>query len=145
MKTMNRKMTMTKKGGQGSTWPKSLAMGIGMSVLLTLALVALETMLLDKQILTMEQTGIMAIGIWSLSAAVGSFLGARLAADKKLLVALGSGGGYALVLLLVTGIRFGAKYDGVLRGCFIMILVAAVAGFLAVKPKSVKVQKHRFR
>ena len=145
MKTMNRKKPMTRRGGQGGTLPLSLATGIGTSILLTLALVALEAMLLDKQILAVEQTGILAAGIWALSATVGGFLSAKLAGEKKLLVALGSGGGYALVLLLVTGMRFGAKYDGVLKGCFIILLVAAIAGFLAARPKPVRTKKHRFR
>ncbi len=145
MKTMNRKKTMTKRGGQGSTLPLSLVTGIGASLMLTLALVALEAMLLDKQILTVEQTGIMAVVIWALSAAIGGFLGAKTAGEKKLLVALGSGGGYGLILLLVTGMGFGAKYAGVLKGCAIILLVAGITGLLAARPKQVRAKKHRFR
>jgi len=145
MKPKNRKMPKTGRGGQGQTIPKAIGLGTALSLLITLVLIVLETVFVDKQVITAEQTKTASIVVWLVATTAGGYLGAKLAGQQTLPVSLGIGGCYALVLMLITGLLYGAKFDGVLRGCIWIIAAAAGAGVLASKPGSARGRKHRFR
>lgn len=145
MKPKNHKMPKTGRGGQGQTIPKAIGIGTALSFLSALVLVMLETALMDKQVITMEQTKNASIVVWLLATIAGAYSGAKLAGQQTLPVALGVGGSFALLLLLITGLLYGAKFDGVIRGLIWIAIAAASAGVLASKPSRDRGQKHRFR
>lgn len=119
--------------------------GAIVSMMLTLLLVALEATLMDKQILTVDKSPTMANIIWIMSAAVGSLIAAGIAGSKKLIVALAAGGGYALILLLITGFAYNAKYSNVLKGVLLIVLASVVTGFLTARRGGRKTKRPRFR
>lgn len=145
MKPKNHKMPKTSRGGQGQTIPKAIGLGTALSLLVTLVLIMLETVLLDKQMITVEQTSTASIVVWLLATIAGAYLGAKLAGHQTIPVALGIGGSYLLLLMLITGLFYGARFNGVVGGCIWVVLAAAGAGVLASKPRPARGQKHRFR
>lgn len=144
MKTPKHKVTV-KRRGQGSALPAAIATGAAVSILSALLLVALESTLLDKRLLPVDQVDKLSIFIWILSAAAGCFLSSAVSKEKKLIATLGSCGVYVMILLLLSGICFQARYGSVGKGCCIILAAALAVGFATARPKKMKTQKKRFR
>lgn len=120
--TANRKVT-----GKANSIPGGLAVSAAMSMLITLAVVAIGGYLLSKEIVAQEQ-----IGYCSMVALLaGSVLGAVTAAQKikhqKLLVGVLNGVVYYLMLLALTALFFSGQYQG-MGVTLLLVLGGSVVG-----------------
>ena len=89
-----KKWEMPKGSGRSASgFGKPLAIGIGISMALTLGLSAFFATLMDRQMLGQEMTGALAIGILAVSVAAGAWSAAKLAGSKPMVICLLVGGG----------------------------------------------------
>ncbi len=127
---MNRKVT-----GRAMSMPVGIAVGMAVSLLVTLAGALVLGWLIDNETMGINSIGYGAM-IILLSA---SFLGALTAKTRikhrALVVCLISGAGYYLSLLAITALFFGGQYQG-MGVTFGLVLAGAVtAGLLSIKKK----------
>ena len=109
-----KKWEMPKGSGRSASgFGKPLAIGIGISMALTLGLSAFFATLMDRQMLGQEMTGALAIGILAVSVAAGAWSAAKLAGSKPMVICLLVGGGDLLMLFAATAFFFGGKYQGI--------------------------------
>ena len=98
---------------------QALAAGIGAAVGMTFLLTAVFAYIMDAQLLKESAAPYAAVVILLLSACVGALVTAWLYPQRRMLLCLGTGGGYLLFLLCMAALFF----HGDLRG---FLLTAAV-------------------
>lgn len=103
----NRKVT-----GKASSMPVGLALGGGLSMVVTVVLSLVTAKLLDNGTLPEESVGYAALGILLLSSGLGAWLAAVKIKRQRLIVCLASGCVYYGLLLGVTALFFGGQYTG---------------------------------
>jgi hypothetical protein len=119
-----KKWEMPKGSGRSASgFGKPLAIGIGISMALTLGLSAFFATLMDRQMLGQEMTGALAIGILAVSVAAGAW-----SAAKPMVICLLVGGGDLLMLFAATAFFFGGKYQGIPVTAALVLGTCAVAG-----------------
>ena len=124
-----KKWEMPKGSGRSASgFGKPLAIGIGISMALTLRLSAFFATLMDRQMLGQEMTGALAIGILAVSVAAGAWSAAKLAGSKPMVICLLVGGGDLLMLFAATAFFFGGKYQGIPVTAALVLGTCAVAG-----------------
>jgi putative membrane protein (TIGR04086 family) len=121
------------KGVKGTAMalPAGIAMGTGVSLLITGGLSVVLTVLALSGKIAEGTIGYFTMGILLLSSITGSMLSAGKVKRRRLLVCIISGVAYFLVLLVCTAVFFGGNYRGVgVSGLVVMIgcLTAAVMG-----------------
>ncbi len=132
-------------GKQNGKLMGGLVSGVLTGMLTTLALTAVEAYMAQKLVIPTKLASGIAVVIWILSAFVGSYICGKKAGQGTLPSALLCGGAYGLVLLLVTGFLFKARFEGVLKGLAIILAASAAAGVLASGGKGKTGKKMRFR
>ena len=126
-----KKWEMKQHSGSSAGVGKALGIGLGAGVVLTVALAAVFAALMDRQLLQESATGILAMAILVISAAIGDWCSAKLAGRKPMIMCLLFGGCYLLILLAVTALIFGGKFQGVLVAAAVVIGVSAATGIVS--------------
>ena len=133
-----KKWEMPKGSGRSASgFGKPLAIGIGISMALTLGLSAFFATLMDRQMLGQEMTGALAIGILAVSVAAGAWSAAKLAGSKPMVICLLVGGGdllmlflYVEILSMVKGAALGTREIPIHTP--IALAIVAVARYIVV-------------
>ena len=111
--------------GRQVSIPMGVALGAVGSVVVSGAGAALVAALVAGERLSQEGIRTAAIAVQFLSAGVGAVLSVGSVKQKKLPVALLTGGSYLVLLLSLTALFFGGQYQGVGYGA-LAILVGAI-------------------
>lgn len=121
--------------GRASSIPAGLASGAAVNVGITGGLTLLMALLLERETISWEQAGYGIMGMILLAAFFGALTACARIRHQRLLVCLMSGGVYFAMLLLVTALFFGGRYQAVgvtalliAGGCFCPALMTAGKG-----------------
>lgn len=124
-----------KRNGRASTMAGGLAVGAGVSMVLTFLLSVLVGKLADMEIISETAIGYAAMGILLLSSIAAAVVSIGRIKRQRLIVGLASGGIYYLMLLSITALFFGGRYTGmgvtalvVAAGCGAVILAGMGQG-----------------
>lgn len=117
--------------GRALSIPSGLAIGAGVSILVTVLVSLIGAQMIMSEILPQEQ-----IGYCSMAALLsGTILGAVTASAKvkhrKLLVCTLSGGVFLCILLAVTALFFGGQYEGFGVTAITVVIGCGAAAILA--------------
>lgn len=131
--------------GRTKSVPAGMSMGLGLSLVITAAAIAVLSKLVDGERLAWENVG---YGIMTMLA-TASFAGAMMAYGsikrQRLLVCLLTGAAYFCTLLSLTALLFGGQYEGV-GATFLLILGGSgCAGLLGLRQGRGGAKNHRLR
>lgn len=130
---VNQKVT-----GKTTSVAGGLAMGWGVSALITLLGVMLIAYLLNGEKIQLDSIGYGSIAVLLLSSIAGAGLAFRFIRRRRMLVCMLSGMIYFLSLVALTALFFGGQYDGIwVTGLVIL------GGSLAVGLMGLKGDQHR--
>ena len=140
---VNKKVT-----GRSKPMAAGLALGTVVSFLLTLVGAAVIANLILSEKLAEEAVGYGAVVVLLLASAIGAWLSAILVKRRWMLVCLGAGGIYYLLLLSVTALFFGGQYQGMGVTALLVLGGSGAVGLLGLggkKSSGKKAKKYRFR
>ena len=131
---------------------KPMAVGLAIGTIISLIVTLLGACIIANLVLSgkmvAETIGYGAMLIVLFASALGAWISAGLIKRRWMVVCLGTGGSYYLVLLAITALFFGGQYQGmgvtallVLGGCGAVGLL----GLRGEKTRSKKVRKYQFR
>lgn len=119
--------------GRTLSVPAGMGIGLGVSLIITAASIALLAKLLDTEKLAWENVG---YGIM-IMLLIASFLGAQAAYRKikrqRLQICLMTGALFFAVLLSMTALFFGGQYEGVLPIFLLILAGSGSAGLLGLR------------
>ncbi len=125
-----------------------IAMGAGISLLITLIGAVIGAILLSGETIGTEQVGLISTIITVISAGIGSLIASGRFGKMKMQVCLITGAVYYLLLLVLTILLFGGLFSGMGRGALAVFGGSAGVAFLSLmnkkKPKF-KVKKNGYR
>ena len=127
--------------GRAVSMPGGLAIGAGISMLVTMIVAAIGANLVMKQILPQENIGYCSIIALLAGGITGAITASAKVKHRKLVVCLLSGLVYYVTLLSITALFFGGQYEG-MGVTFVTIAIASVAAAL-ISSREGKQQKHR--
>lgn len=129
---MKRQDKLRRKGG---SLGKGVGLGVGVSALATLGLTALLATLTNRKTIPYETAAKLPLVIVLISVALGAWIGAKTAGEKRMIVCLLTGGGYLLLALALTAFAYGGAYRNVpawigatLGACALVGLIGAGRG-----------------
>lgn len=128
---INRKVT-----GRAVSMPAGIAIGIGVSLGMTLAGALLLGLLIDREAVGMNSVGYGSMIILLVSSILGALVSKSLIKHRSLLVCMVSGAGYFLSLLAMTALFFGGQYHGVGVTLALVLAGAGTAVLLSTKRKN---------
>ena len=127
---MNGKVT-----GTAMAMPAGIALGAGLSMLVTVVGSMLVAWLVSRESMPESAMGYGAMAILLIASALGAWLTAKRVKHRRLLVCALTGGVYYLCLLACTALFFGGQYSGmgvtalvVLAGCLSVGLMGLKGG-----------------
>ena len=140
---VNKKVTGTSK-----SMAAGLAVGTLVSLLITLFGAAVIANLVLSEKMASQGIGYGAVLVLLLASAAGAWIAAAMVKHRWLVVCMGAGGSYYLMLLAITALFFGGQYQGmgvtallVLGGCGAIALLGLRGERSGVK----KARKYHFR
>ena len=132
----------TKINGGIGTVPGVLAVGAVVSVIVTLIGISICTSLISAERISTECADYCAIGILLLSTIAGSAVAIGKRGEKRLYMSLAVGSVYLVVLLAMTALFFGGRYQGV-GVTAIVIFGGAILTVLLPEKLEMKAKAHR--
>lgn len=139
---MNGKQKYT---GRTLSVPAGVAVGLGVSLGITGAVIALLAKMVDSEMMPWENVG---YGIMVMLLAA-SFFGAIAAYGKvrrqRLMICLLAGAVFFCVLLSMTALFFGGQYDGVITTFLLILAGSGTAGLLGLRQGRGSRKKHNYR
>ncbi|MBE6934646.1 MAG: TIGR04086 family membrane protein [Ruminococcaceae bacterium] len=122
-----------KVSGKGMGIPSSLGLALVVSVAITLlgAMIIAALIASGKIGEGAMQYGVM--GVLAISAASGAWVASAIAKRLRLQMCMIAGGCYYLVLLAMTALFFGGRYQGVILHAIIILIACGVIAFLPSK------------
>lgn len=132
------------RGQAGGGFVRSIAVGSGISILITLLLCAAAAAMTDKQVLKPDWNEVAALAVHLLASLAGCMVAAKMAKGRSMIVCLTTGAMYFLALMILSAAVFGGSFQGVLKGLGTILGVSAVAGLLGAAPRSQKGKRYKF-
>ena len=127
-------MTTTKKvKGTATSMSVGVAMGTGVSLLITCVLSALLTLLALEGKIQENTIGYFSMGILLASSVLGALLSAVKVKRRWMLVCCMTGGIYYLLLLGSTAVFFGGNYQGVGVSGLLVLMGCSISGMLGLR------------
>ena len=140
--TVNRKLT-----GRASSMAGGLAIGAIASILVTVLICAIGAHMISREILAQSQTGYCAIAALLTATITGGAVASGKIKRKKMMVCLLSGLVYFSILIIVTALLFGGRYQGI-GVTLITVAIGSIASALLVnhdKKKKVGPRRKKIR
>ena len=132
--------------GVAMAMPAGLAIATLISFIITLAGSAAVSHMVSTEKLGAESIGYAAMVILAVAAAMGAWSASSLIRKMRLQVCMLAGASYYAVLLAMTALFFGGRYQGMFTTAVIVLLCC---GLVAVTPtnngKSLKIKKRGYR
>ena len=125
---INQKVT-----GRTSSMPVGLAIGGGVSLIITLLTAALLAELINREAISEESVGYGVMILLLLSSAIGSLTAVGKIKRQRMAVCLLSGGIYFCILLSITALFFGGQYDAVGVTAVLVLGGSVAAAFLSLQ------------
>lgn len=107
--------------------------GVGVCVFSALALCLLLSVLILKETVPEANTRVMVHGITAISSFIGAAVAVYIAGSKRLLVCIGTGAIYFLLLLSGTALCFGGQYGGILSALLMTLCGTGVAVLIGLR------------
>ena len=127
---MNQKAT-----GRAMSMPAGIAMGVAVSLVITLIGALLLGWLVDRETLELNSIGYGSMVILLTASALGALTAKSRIKHRSLVVCLITGGGYYLSLLAITALFFGGQYQGLGVTMGVVLAGSGAAGLLSLKRK----------
>lgn len=124
---------------------QALAAGIGAAVGMTFLLTTVFAYIMDAQLLKESAAPYAAVVILLLSACVGALVTVRLYPQRRMLLCLGTGGGYLLFLLCMAALFFHGDLRGFLLTAAVVCGGAVAIGLLGLRSKGGKKRYKKYR
>lgn len=140
---VNKKVT-----GKSKPMAVGLTMGTAISLAVTLLGAAVMANLVLSEKLAEEAIGYGAMVILLLASTLGAWISAGLVKRRWMVVCLGAGGCYYLMLLSITALFFGGQYQGMGVTALLVLGGCGAVGLLGLrgdKSGRKKAKKYRFR
>ena len=134
----NRRVT-----GRAMSLPAGIAVGVCVSLGMTLAGAVLLGVLMDGETLQMNSVGYGSMVILLVSSMTGPLVAKSLIKHRALLVCMASGAGYYLTLLAMTALFFGGQYHGM--GVTALVVLAGTGCTMLLGLKSKKTGNYSFK
>ena len=125
--TRKKKNLSTESGGM----VRSVVAGAVISIVLTGVLTGIEAWLANRGVLSVEFASKLSYLVWGLSGILGGCISGKGTEQGMAVKALLSGAIYAAVMLLVTGLAYGAMFEGGVAGLAIILASSLLGGILA--------------
>lgn len=136
-------VTNQKATGRAASMPVGIGVGVVLSGIITLVLSCVLTWLILGEKMPESSMGYGIIGILLAAALSGALVSAKRIGHRKMLVCLGVGLGYFLMLLMCTALFFGGQYQGLGVTAAVVFGGSGTAGLLASGGGKGKRQKRR--
>lgn len=127
---INQKVT-----GRAMSMPAGIAVGILVSLFITLAGAFLLGWLIDRETMTVNNIGYGSMVILLSASALGAMVAKNRIKHRALVVCLLSGTGYYLALLSITALFFGGQFQGMGVTLALVLAGAGGAGLLSLNKK----------
>ena len=124
----NRKVT-----GRASGVPAGLAIGAGTGIIVTVVLSAVMAHLIAKEIIEMNTVGYGSILILLLASVVGGWTAVKKIKKMPMEMALANGAAYFIILVLLTAVVYGGRYQGMGVTFLCVGIGSVIAGISAGK------------
>lgn len=134
--TVNQKPT-----GIAATVPAGLAWGAFAASSITLAGAGITAILIDREILSWEQSGYAVLIILLLASWLGASASAGKIKRQRLMICIASGAVYFSMLLLITALFFGGHYSGVGETALLIFCGSMLGVFTGYRGKSGKIRR----
>lgn len=131
--------------GRVMSVPGGLAVGVGISLLVTAVGAAVLAWLLDGEKLLWENVGYGIMGMLLCASFFGSLAAFRRIRRQRMLVCMLSGVAYLGVMLSMTALFFGGQYEGVGVTALLVLGGSGAAGMLGLKPEKGRGGKAKVR
>lgn len=105
-------MTVVKQTGRATSMPRGLMIGLIVDTAVTMAGCVITAKLIDTELMSQNKIGYAAMVILIVASMTGAIISYRRIQRQKLMVSLLSAACYYGMLLVITGLLFGAQYDG---------------------------------
>lgn len=125
---VNKKVT-----GKAMSMPLGLVVGLAVSVVITLLAVGTIAHLVLGGKMSAETIGYGSVVTLLLSSAAGAWVAARSVKHRWMVVCLGTGGIYFLMLLSCTALFFGGQYEGVGVTLLMVLAGSGAVGLFGLK------------
>ncbi len=122
--------------------PSGIAVGLGVSLAVTLLGAAVTASLLSKEMMTQLGLGYGAMITLLAASAAGGFTAWRMIRHRRLLVCGIHGAGYLALLLGVTALLFGGGYQGIGVTAAVILAGDGVVAWMGLKGE--KTRKYRY-
>lgn len=113
--------------------PLGLTLGAGTSLAMTFLGTAILSWLIGNERLPEERMGIAAAAVLLFAGMLGAWIAASKTKRKRLLVCLGSGLVFFLVLLSLTALFFGGRYEGLAMNGTAVLLGSGIMAALGLR------------
>ena len=140
---VNKKVT-----GKSRSMAAGLALGTTLSLVVTILGAAIIANLVLSGKMASQAVGYGAIVVLLVSAALGAWISASLIKRRWMVVCIGAGGCYYLLLLAITALFFGGQYQGMGVTALLVLGGCGAIGLLGIrgeKGSRKTVKKYRFR
>ena len=105
-------MTVVKPTGRATSMHRGLMIGLIVDTVVTMAGCVITAKLIDTELMSQNKIGYAAMVILIVASMTGSIISYSRIQRQKLMVSLLSAACYYGMLLVITGLLFGAQYDG---------------------------------
>lgn len=126
-------VTNKKVTGTASSMAVGLAIGTGISILLTVMAAAILAQMVLGETVSEPSIGYFAMGILLLASAVGSLVAAYCIKRRWMIVCLSVGALYYLTLLGCTALFFGGQYQGMGVTALVVLAGSGAVGLLGLR------------
>lgn len=137
---INKKVT-----GKAMSMPLGFAVGLAISMVVTLITVGIMAQLVLGEKMKTEVIGYGSMVTLLLSSAAGAWVAAKMVKHRWMVVCLGGGAVYFLTLLACTALFFGGQYEGVGVTFLVVLAGSGAVGLLGLKGENSAVKKRRKR
>ena len=137
--------TSVKVKGTATSMPKGLLLGLTVGMGLTFVLSAVLTWLTLDGKINPNSTGYYSMGLIVLSSMIGALLSAIRIQRRWMLVCLVNGAVYFVLLLLITAVFFGGRYQGIGVSAILVcigVLCSGIIGLLKKRSLGRRVDHH---
>ena len=126
---------LTKQKGCAVTLPEGMLSAALAQVVLTIFLAAIMSLLLDKQKISMEQTGYFVMGSLFLTAFISAVISIRKVKHRSMLVCMLTAAMYLGILFSIAILMFDGKLEAIGETMLPVLAGSVLPGLLAAFPK----------
>lgn len=133
-------ISLRNKTGKATSFPAGMTIGASVSMLITLVISAGISYMLNKEIITWQQTGYVIMILLFVASFMGALTADAMIKRQRLSVSILSGLLYWGILLCITVLFFGSQFEAVGETALIIAAGSGVSCFITI-PRSKRTHK----